>query len=268
MFVMCEKNSSRQVSVRERYFHLGARDRKVVREPESGGRALLPCPMAHATRHARAVSRARAIAARTPKSFRALGPYSFATRSRVVLLLVQLLVPRRAPTRRLPLPALCSYPSATRARPLLAPVGARSRAVPVLLLFRLLGRALVPHNATLHARHAPCAMAREHERAHGPHGQFLRKKILLSMRLQSAAAAEARRRARRRRRRRARSCRRTRRRDECWRHSSRHVADHRAGRAVADRRGLGRERARQARAERDERDGRDGLLEKRAVVEQ
>ena len=72
MFVMCEKNSSRQVSVRERYFHLGARDRKVVREPESGGRALLPCPMAHATRHARAVSRARAIAARTPKSFPAL----------------------------------------------------------------------------------------------------------------------------------------------------------------------------------------------------
>ena len=73
MFEMCEKNSSRQASVRERYFHLGARDRKVVREPESGGRALLPCPMAHATtRHARAVSRARAIAARTPSSFRAL----------------------------------------------------------------------------------------------------------------------------------------------------------------------------------------------------
>ena len=72
VFEMCEKNSSRQASVRERYFHLGARDRKVVREPESGGRALLPCPMAHATRHARAVSRARAIAARTPKSFPAL----------------------------------------------------------------------------------------------------------------------------------------------------------------------------------------------------
>ena len=72
MFEMCEKNSSRQASVRERYFHLGARDRKVVREPESGGRALLPCLMAHATRHARAVSRARAIAARTPKSFPAL----------------------------------------------------------------------------------------------------------------------------------------------------------------------------------------------------
>ena len=221
--------------------------------------ATLRCPP-----HARA--RYPSVPAPCPRPF--CGPYSFATRSRVVLLLVQLLVPRRAPTRRLPLPALCSYPSATRARPLLAPVGARSRAVPVLLLFRLLGRALVPHNATLHARHAPCAMAREHERAHGPHGQFLRKKILLSMRLQSAAAAEARRRARRRRRRRARSCRRTRRRDECWRHSSRHVADHRAGRAVADRRGLGRERARQARAERDERDGRDGLLEKRAVVEQ
>ena len=72
VFEMCEKNSSRQASVRERYFHLGARDRKVVREPESGGRALLPCLMAHATRHARAVSRARAIAARTPKSFPAL----------------------------------------------------------------------------------------------------------------------------------------------------------------------------------------------------
>ena len=72
VFEMCEKNSSRQASVRERYFHLGARDRKVAREPESGGRALLPCPMAHATRHARAVSRARATAARTPKSFPAL----------------------------------------------------------------------------------------------------------------------------------------------------------------------------------------------------
>ena len=71
---MCEKNSSRKASVRERHFHLGARDRKVAREPESGGRALLPCPMAHATRHARAVSRARAKAARTPKSFRALAP--------------------------------------------------------------------------------------------------------------------------------------------------------------------------------------------------
>ena len=44
----------------------------VAREPESGGRALLPCPMAHATRHARAVSRARATAARTQKPFRAL----------------------------------------------------------------------------------------------------------------------------------------------------------------------------------------------------
>ena len=78
MFEMCEKNSSRQASVRERYFHLGARDRKVVREPESGGRALLPCPMAHATRHARAVSRARATAARTPKSFPALTRCVFA----------------------------------------------------------------------------------------------------------------------------------------------------------------------------------------------
>jgi hypothetical protein len=27
---MCEKNSSRQASVRERYFHLGARDHDVV----------------------------------------------------------------------------------------------------------------------------------------------------------------------------------------------------------------------------------------------
>ena len=49
------------------------------------------------------------------------GRYSFATRSRCVLLLVQLLVPRRAPTRRLPLPALCSYPFATRARPMPVP---------------------------------------------------------------------------------------------------------------------------------------------------
>ena len=49
------------------------------------------------------------------------GRYSFATRSRCVLLLAQLLVPRRAPTRRLPLPALCSYPFATRARPMPVP---------------------------------------------------------------------------------------------------------------------------------------------------
>ena len=72
MFEMFEKNSSRPASDRGRCFHLGERDRKVAREPESECRALLPCPMAHSTRHARAVSRARATAARTPKSFPAL----------------------------------------------------------------------------------------------------------------------------------------------------------------------------------------------------
>ena len=47
--------------------------------------------------------------------------YSPATPTRFVLLLVQLLAPRRAPTRRLPLPALCSYPFAIRARPMPVP---------------------------------------------------------------------------------------------------------------------------------------------------
>ena len=60
--------------VRERQFHWWARDREVAREPESRCRALLPCPMAHARRHARAVSRACATAARTAKSFWALAP--------------------------------------------------------------------------------------------------------------------------------------------------------------------------------------------------
>ena len=70
VFEMCEKNRSRPASVRERYFHLGARDRKVAREPESGCRALLPCPMAHAARHARAVSvyHARALQQREHQS--------------------------------------------------------------------------------------------------------------------------------------------------------------------------------------------------------
>ena len=58
--------------VRERHFHWWVRDREVAREPESGCRALLPCPMAHARRHAGAVSCARATAARTAKSFPAL----------------------------------------------------------------------------------------------------------------------------------------------------------------------------------------------------
>ena len=67
-----DEHAEDEVCVRERHFHWWARDREVAREPESGCRALLPCPMAHARRHARAVSRARATAARTPKSFRAL----------------------------------------------------------------------------------------------------------------------------------------------------------------------------------------------------
>ena len=54
------------------FIHWWARDREVAREPESGCRALLPCPMAHARRHARAVSCARATTARTAKSSPAL----------------------------------------------------------------------------------------------------------------------------------------------------------------------------------------------------
>ena len=70
MFVLFEKNTEEnEVCVRERHFHWWARDREVAREPESGCRALLPCPMAHARRQARAVSCARATAARTAKSF-------------------------------------------------------------------------------------------------------------------------------------------------------------------------------------------------------
>ena len=72
VFVFFETNTENEVCVRERHFHWRARDREVAREPESGYRALLPCPMAHARRHARAVSRVRATAARTAKSFRAL----------------------------------------------------------------------------------------------------------------------------------------------------------------------------------------------------
>ena len=72
MFVLFEKNTENEVCVRERHFHWWARDREVAREPESGCRALLPCPMAHARRHARAVSCARATAAQTAKSFPAL----------------------------------------------------------------------------------------------------------------------------------------------------------------------------------------------------
>ena len=69
MFVLFEKkNTENEVCVRERHFHWWARDREVTREPESGCRARLPCPMAHARRHACAVSCARATAARTAKS--------------------------------------------------------------------------------------------------------------------------------------------------------------------------------------------------------
>ena len=72
VFVLFEKNTGNEVCVRERHFHWWARDREVAREPESGCRALLPCPMAHARRHVGAVSCARATAARTAKSFPAL----------------------------------------------------------------------------------------------------------------------------------------------------------------------------------------------------
>ena len=73
MFVLFETNTESEVCVRERHFHWWARDREVAREPESECRAFLPCPMAHARRHARAVPRAScATEARTAKSFRAL----------------------------------------------------------------------------------------------------------------------------------------------------------------------------------------------------
>ena len=72
VFVLFETNTENEVCVRERHFHWWAHDREVAREPESGYRALLPCPMVHARRHTRAVSRARATAARTAQSFRAL----------------------------------------------------------------------------------------------------------------------------------------------------------------------------------------------------
>ena len=72
VFVLFEADTESKVYVRERHFHWWGRDREVAREPESRCRALLPCPMAHARRHACAVSRACASAARTAKSFRAL----------------------------------------------------------------------------------------------------------------------------------------------------------------------------------------------------
>ncbi len=73
VFVLFETSTENEVCVRERHFHYWwAHDREVSREPESGYRALLPCPIAHARRHARAVSRACATAARTAKSFPAV----------------------------------------------------------------------------------------------------------------------------------------------------------------------------------------------------
>ena len=55
VFVLFEKNT--EVCVRERHFRWWARDREVAREPASGCRAFLLCPMAHARRHG--VMRAR-----------------------------------------------------------------------------------------------------------------------------------------------------------------------------------------------------------------
>ena len=72
VFVLFEKNTENEVCVRECHFHWWARDREVAREPAPGCRALLPCPMAHARRHARAASCTRATAAQTAKSFPAL----------------------------------------------------------------------------------------------------------------------------------------------------------------------------------------------------
>ena len=57
VFGMCEKNSSRPAGVRERYFHLGARDRKVAREPESGGQGRARFVRGHFSRDEPATSR-------------------------------------------------------------------------------------------------------------------------------------------------------------------------------------------------------------------
>ena len=76
VFVLFENNIENEVCVRERHFHWWARNREVAREPELGCRALLPCLMAYARRHARAMSCARATAARTAKSFPALAFWS------------------------------------------------------------------------------------------------------------------------------------------------------------------------------------------------
>ena len=95
-------------------------------------------------------------ARRMPAPF--CGRYSFATRSLCVLLLVQLLVPRRAPpTRRLPLPALCSYPFAARARPM--PVPAHC---PCPL------RARAPTPPFAQSRSCACATTRARARAMAP----------------------------------------------------------------------------------------------------
>ena len=49
VFVLFEKNTENEVCVCERHFRWWARDREVAREPESGCRALLPCPMSDGT---------------------------------------------------------------------------------------------------------------------------------------------------------------------------------------------------------------------------
>ena len=72
MFVLFETNTENEVCVRDRHFRWWARDRNVAREPESRCRALLLSPMAHARRHASAVTRVCATSARTMKSFREL----------------------------------------------------------------------------------------------------------------------------------------------------------------------------------------------------
>ena len=84
VFVLFETNTENEVCVRELHFRWWARDREVAREPESRCRALLPYPMAHVRRHARAISYACATAARTAKSFRALLVFEFGLLGRIL----------------------------------------------------------------------------------------------------------------------------------------------------------------------------------------
>ena len=75
------------------------------------------------------------------------GRYSFATRSRCVLLLVPCPLPLCAPTRSLSVAAVCSYPPATRARLALVPARCSRLRVLVPLLLCLLAPLVPPHGS-------------------------------------------------------------------------------------------------------------------------